>query len=282
MRQIKKIVSMAAAAALLCLAFLGSGSLVVHAEEPVTYCVKYVAENNEWRFQVGSAWVDGGYHRELYYLKQDIKDGDLLVVEGNADTLHLELDVRLSNLTFNHGNGVVTAKGIDACYVLRDSQAAVNGDITNAYVYDNAVCTFNNNVDYLEVTGSYGVSANLSVGGTVAHVKGILDERVFYDIYNVSAGKLYVENGALKTDAQYYSTTPQENTAVAAAGTPETVEEPAAPAAETAAIGVPAASVSEDEYDDVPKTGESNLIFWLLGIASVSLVGSFCLRKSSR
>lgn len=269
MKQIKKMVSMLVAIALLCLVPLSSNTLSVRAAEPVTYCVKYVAANDEWRFQVGSAWNDSTSHRELYYLKQDIKDGDLLVVEGSGGSLNLEVNVRLSNLTFNHGNGVVTAKGIDACYVLKDSTCAVNGDVTNAYVYDNAVCTFNNNVGYLEVTGSYGVSETISSLGTVGHVKGILDTRVFYDVYNVAAGKLSIENGNLKTDAQYYSTTPAADTSSASTDTPATTPAPAAPS-------------NTGEYDDVPKTGETNIIFWLLGIAAVCIAGSYSLKKSCK
>ncbi|MGN1147772.1 MAG: LPXTG cell wall anchor domain-containing protein [Lachnospiraceae bacterium] len=268
MKQIKKVLSLLAAAVLLCLVPLDSNTLYVKAEEPVTYYVKYIADINEWRFLPGSSWDENGYHRELYYMLLDIKDGDLLVVEGTDSMLTLDLNVRLGNLTINHANALITAKGIDDCYVLRDSFCAVNGDVTNAYVYDNAVCTFNNNVNYLEVTGSYGVSEAVTVGGTVGHVKGVLDDRVFYDVYNVAAGKLSIENGDLETDAQYYSTTPTENTSV------NTSTDTAA------AATTPAAPADTSEYDDVPKTGESNIILWLLGIAAMCIAGSFFLRKS--
>lgn len=273
MKRMKKIVSLLTAA-VFCLLSLASLSLTANAEEPVTYYVRYI--DDEWRFQTGSVWDEQGFHRELYYLKQDIKDGDLLVIDGTGARLILDLNVRLSNLTSCHANeAIVTAKGIDNCYILENSVFAVNGDVTNAYVYDNARCTFNNNVTNLEIIGKENLlKATVSVMGTVNHLKGQDGVNLHYELYDFASGKLVVENGSIKTDAAYYSTTPQSTTAAA----PST----AAPASSAPAAQAPSAAANtaaSSEYDDVPKTGEANICIWLLGIAAVCLLGRYELNK---
>lgn len=275
MKRMKKIVSLLAAA-MLCLMPLANLSLTAHAAEPVTYYLKYLPSDNEWRYQVGSAWDDTAVHRELYYMKLDIKDGDYMVIEGNNDLI-LDLSVRLGNLTMNSATTpIITAKGIDNLYVLRDSRCIINGDVTNAYIYDNGFCNFNNNVTYLEIIGSSDINATVAAGGTVGHAKGVSNLQTYYDLYNFEAGRLYIENGSVRTEAKYYSTTPQ--------GT-QTAPAPAAPAASATPDPAPAAPASSSaaaasgEYDDVPKTGEANTCIWLLGIAAVCLLGRYELNK---
>ena len=46
---------------------------------------------------------------------------------------------------------VITAKGYDNVYVLDGTTAAINGDVSHAYVYGGARVNFNNNVDTLEM-----------------------------------------------------------------------------------------------------------------------------------
>lgn len=279
MKKLKKILPVLATFTLCILSFARL-PLLVHAEEPVTYYVKFI--DNEWRFQTGSTWDDQGFHRELYYLQQDIKDGDLLVIDGSGSRLYLELNVRLSNLTSCHANeAVVTAKGIDNCYVLENSIFAVNGDVTNAYVYDNATSTFNNNVTNLEIIGKENLlKATITVMGTVNYLKGQDGVNTHFELYNFAAGKLVIENGSIKTDASYYSTTPQSTAATA----PSTAAASSSAAAETPTASAPAASgtastAASGEYDDVPKTGEANICIWLLGIAAVCLLGRYQLNK---
>lgn len=274
MKRMKKIVSLLAAA-VLCLMPLANLSLTAHAAEPVTYYLKYLPDDNEWRYQVGSTWNSNGVHRELYYMKLDIRDGDYMVIEGSGELI-LEVNVRLGNLTINHAtSSIITANGIDDCYVLPDSWCVINGDVTNAYIYDNGFCNFNNNVTNLEIIGtSNDINATVAVGGTVGHVKGSSNQQTYYELYNFEADRLYIQDGSLKTEEKYYSTTPQ---ATAAAAPSTTAPAPSAPTA-----GAPAASTNtaaSSEYDDVPKTGEANTCIWLLGIAAVCLLGRYQLNK---
>ncbi len=272
MKRFAKFVSLLTAAAALAL-LPGANTLQVSADSPTTFYLRFNAGSNDWRMQRGT-WDENSEGRELYYLNngdEKIKDGDIVVVQppnGQASNTDLTIDVHLSNLTINRTSAVVKTKGIDECYVLGDSYAAINGDVTNAYVYDNAICTFNNNVNTLTVNAEDNIQASISVGGTVAHLIELSYGNVRIDRYNFAAGKLYYNvNGVLETTAEYYSTTPTSDTPAASA--------PAAP--QPAASPSPAPS--SDEYDDVPKTGESNLILWLAGISALCFAGSFALRK---
>lgn len=208
MKRLKTIVSLLAAAAML---FLSSGSeqLRVSAAEPVTYSLKYVEDKEEWRYHVG-AWDDNNAgHRELYYLKQSIKDGDILVIEGGEHNLNLEVPVSLNNITFNHSHlAVITAKSVENVYVLRDSVGVVNGDVTNAHVYDNAVANFNNNVTNLYITKERSGEQTIAVVGTVDYVRTGDAEKVYNEFYNFQANSFRQEEGILKTDASKYSTVP--------------------------------------------------------------------------
>mgnify|MGYP006976103130 CR=1 FL=1 len=264
MKKLKKFVALVTAVAI-CALLPGLGTLTVKAAEPVTYYVKDTSDG--WRYQVGSTWKTDNNGRELYYMNQDIKDGDLVVVEGTGMASKiLDIPVALSNLTILHANTVVVnAKSIEDCFVLKDSIAAINGDVNNAYVYNNARCTFNNNVNTLKITDDSGLHAYISVGGTVNHVTGSDPNQTFYDLYSFAAGKLSIEDGKIKTDAAYYSTT-----------APAATEQPAA----APAPAQTANTTSDDEYDDVPKTGDSSLIFWLLGISALGFAGSAYLKKA--
>ncbi|MBO5282978.1 MAG: hypothetical protein J6B43_07640 [Lachnospiraceae bacterium] len=270
MKSFKTIVSLLTVAAMLLL-FPGVNALQVSADEPVTYSLKYVEDKGEWRFHVG-AWDDNNSgHRELYYLKESIKDGDQIVIEEGNYPLNLELPVNLKSITFNHsGNAVITAKSTENVYVLRDSVAAVNGDVVNAHVYDNAVANFNNNVTNLFITKERSGEQTIAVVGTVAYVKTSDAEKVYNEFYNFQAGSFYQEKGILKTDASKYSTTPPADT------TPAQTTPATQPAADTSAAA-PAASGSE--YDDVPKTGESFLPYLLLMAAGVCFGSAYLLQR---
>lgn len=263
MKKLKKMVSMLMVAAL-CALLPGANALTASAEEPVTYYVKYLANDSEWRYQEGSGWDENGFHRELYYMYEAIKDGDSIIIDGSNPGFVLEVSARLKNVTMLHNSAaVVTASSIDECYILRDSVAAINGNVTNAYVYDNGRCTFNNNVGTLTIQNdSFLVNdtllhATVSVNGTVNHLIGKDNVQLHYEHYNFAAGKLVIVDGDVETDPAYYSNTPSSsNTAQSS-------------------------SSSSDEYDDVPKTGESNLIFWLLGISALCFVGRYTLKKTA-
>ncbi len=283
MKKWKKLVSLLAAAAMLTL-LPDASTLQARAEEPATFYARFDTDKNQWRIQKG-AWDDNSEGREVYYLNNDsdrIKDGDILVVmsNGTGESLgELTVDARLSNLTFQNSAGVVTAKGIDSCYVLGGSVAAVNGNVTNAYVYDKTICTFNNNVNTLHLYSTDETEASVSVGGTVGHLIEEVDGFLVREGYNFAAGKLYYdENGAFSTDVYYFSSSPSvsspsANSQPVAQPTPTAKPAPAAtptPTAKPAPAG---------EYDDVPKTGESSLPLWLMISAVLCLTGSFALKK---
>ena len=280
MKRLKTLVSLLAAAAMLLL-MPNTDLPQVSAAEPVTYSLKYVEANNEWRYHVGP-WDDNNSgHRELYYLKESIKDGDVIVVEGGDQGLTLELPVNLSSITFNHSHlAVITAKSVENVYVLRDSVAAINGDVKNAHVYDNAVVNFNNNVTNLYITKEICGQQTIAVVGTVDYVKTSDAEKIYNEMYNFQANSFRQEEGILKTDASKYSMVPVP-TAPIVPGDPAatlpvvpvdptvtlpvvptvpvdpTVTVPVVPTAPVTPVApVVPVTPADSLYDDVPKTGE--------------------------
>jgi len=262
-KRMQKMVAMLAAVAM-CVLLPGVSSLTASAAEPTTYCLKNVS--GEWRFQEGS-WKEDGYHRELYYLHEGIKDGDIIVIEPDTAHLNLSVSARLSNLTLKGTNNViVSANGIDNCYILANTTAtAVTSDITNAYVYENASVTLNKNVNTLTIQGSSDIVANVTCAGTVAHLIGKDNLQTYYDVYNVAAGKLKIENGSIRMEDKDFTRTAPSGTAQTTTTTTTTQQ---------------TTSTSSDEYDDVPKTGESDMIFWLIGIGIICLAGKLTLKKA--
>lgn len=274
----KKMMIMTLGLVLVCLLGLlpETNVIRVSAEESVTYTLKYSETDGEWKFQPNYPWNDSGDSGLLSDMKSKIKDGDKVVIMASHAGLNLNLTQHLSNLTFeNSPNVIVTANGIDDCYVLKGSVAAVNGDIKNAYVYDDARCTFNNNVEYLEIiSSSFPLKANVTVGGAVGHLKAYDDVRVHYEWYQFRAGTLKIENGDLKTSDTNYSAMPASATLQPAEAQPE-----ADVTQSSAAAGQPS---SADEYDDVPKTGDTASHGWLLAVAAVCLFGGICVRSIGR
>ena len=267
MKRIKKLL-VALTAFVLCILPILSTPITAHAEgEPVTYHVRYVADLNEWRYQTGS-WEENGYHRELYYLKQNIKDGDLLVVDGTEE-LRLELDVYLNNLTVaNCPIAAIQTKGVENFYGIFDSVTSVTGDVNYAEVYDGCTANFNNNVKTLKMLSERHdtLAANIAVAGTLDHLYAAGKNYTHFEFYNFAENTLRIEDGFLKTDASNYSTAPVAATPApeAAAGAPA----PAAPAAPS------------DEYDEVPKTADIRFNpLWLVGMGMVCFAGSYVLKK---
>lgn len=269
MKKFKKVLGVLMAL-VVCLVPLAGTAMSVQAEGTTTYYVKYVNDGtiSDWRFQTGG-WTDGGYHRELYYLTSNITDGDKIVVEGSGDkTLVIETNVNLSEVTFfGAATPVVTAKSIDTVYGLFGSKFAVNGNVKNAYVYENSVCNFNNNVSYLEVINSDGdkIEATIYVGGTVDHAKSVGTNKTHFDLYSFQTGTFNMHDGALYTKQEQCSQTPPAaaTTAPAAPATPST----------------PSTSAGS-EYDDVPKTADARFNpLWLIGMAVVCFAGGLALRK---
>ena len=306
MKRLKTLVSLLAAAAMLLL-MPNTDLPQVSAAEPVTYSLKYVEANNEWRYHVGP-WDDNNSgHRELYYLKESIKDGDVIVVEGGDQGLTLELPVNLSSITFNHSHlAVITAKSVENVYVLRDSVAAINGDVKNAHVYDNAVVNFNNNVTNLYITKEICGQQTIAVVGTVDYVKTSDAEKIYNEMYNFQANSFRQEEGILKTDASKYSMVPVP-TAPIVPGDPAatlpvvpvdptvtlpvvptvpvdpTVTVPVVPTAPVTPVApVVPVTPADSLYDDVPETGEPLALPGLLVMgAGICFGGAYLLKRKS-
>lgn len=120
-------------------------------------CSELFDSSSEWRYKEASSWSAEVQDRELYYLQQNIKDGDYIVIDNDVENnaLALKVSVRLGNLTFKNTVGVpvVYANGYDSVYFLSGTSGAVNGDVSHAYVYGDAKANFNSNVDTLEMIG---------------------------------------------------------------------------------------------------------------------------------
>lgn len=278
MKKIKKILSLLFAVSLLVLLPFNN-SLTVSAAEPVTYSLKYLPEKGAWRYQVGSPWEDDKEHRDLYYLGELIQDGDYVVIYGGSGVLStLDFAVRLGNLTTVAASEVVISAsgGIEECYILENSTVAVNGNVNLAYVYNNACVTFNNNVTTMQAIGTKEFLVDVTCLGSAGHVTASNPEKTLFDIYNVAAGKLQIEDGQLKTDAAHYTTTAPAQ----APASDETVSSETDITQDAQTDASANQTTSSDEYDDVPKTGESYIPYLLLGIAFVCLSGSRLLQKS--
>lgn len=280
-KKMKLFVSMLAAVAMLVL-LPGGNAMTAQAEEAKTYSIKYIGGDiNDWRYVPGNTFEDGMYHRELYYLKQDdLKDGDLVIIyPGDAVPNGKELDLsgfRLSNLTVHQNvNAVVFTGGVKDCYVLAGAYTAINGDVTNAHLYDNVSCNFNNNVQDMVLHIAGDPHSNIACAGTVGMFLILEDSTnnsrgVYYDIPN---NTMKYVNGTIQFPS--WSPEPTEAYLQAKAGTGEATPAPAATAAPTG---------DSSEYDKVPKTGESSLAAWLIGLtgaAAVLFAGSYGLYKKT-
>ena len=220
MKKFKTVISLVVAVAIL-LFVPGIGGLQASAEEipaaevpkPTTYVLRYIDSCNCWRYQISEtgAWQEKGSHRELYYMEQSIKDGDLLVIEDSPHELNLKLSVNLNNITFNHSHcAVITVNSVENVYVLRDSIGVVNGDVNNAYVYDNGIASFNNNVNCLYLMEADTNKQSVGVLGTVGYVEVSVPawNWIREQYYSVRKGKFSVQEGVVKTKAEDYSLTP--------------------------------------------------------------------------
>lgn len=184
------------------------------AAKPVTHIVRYMKDNKEWRYQSDTnTWHKNGFHRELYYLQQSVRDGDVIVVElfdTDASDLNLTVPVTLSNVTFkgSAGTGIITARGVDEVYVLNGSTGVINGNVENAYVYDHAVANFNSNVNNLYIINESADKQTVSVLGSVNFMQNRIGDRPTRQLYSFRRGTFYMEKGSLKTNSSNYSTYP--------------------------------------------------------------------------
>lgn len=270
LKRIKKLLALTVSAVMLTL-LPNANVLTVFADEPVTYYLMYDEEDEEWRYQLGSAWNDNAKSSSLESLQEKIQNGDVVVV-GNGSYAALTFNVHLSNLTINNRSDVIAmvsvTGGIDNCYFNKGTFGAVTGSVTNAYVYGVSRANFNSNVDNLYSYEHDSESGpTIGVTGTVSY---FMDEnsdgsRGYYGT-NFAADSFYLNNGVLETDSAKY--------------TQDISGGPVSSSAQPAAAAQPATSAaSSDEYDEVPKTGETSFALWLCLAAAVSFSGSLLLRK---
>lgn len=249
--------------------------VTAEAAEPATYYVKYNVEKGDWLFQDNtstSAYNDDAAGREMYYLLNNMKDGDVVVVSndtGGAPLLDLG-DVHLGSLTITNGQFTMVKVGsVDNFFANNGSYSSITGKITNAYVYLNTITNFNSEVKLLSLYYDRDNPDNAPTIGCDKKVEQVnfcsdSEDWTYDKIYDVTA--LSIENGVLLTSEGNYSREP----VTTSTGTP---------AKNSSATGSSASNNSE--YDDVPRTGQNNVYPWLLGAAAACFVGSGLLRKTS-
>lgn len=280
-KRIRSLALTLAAAVLLAL-LPQSNVLTVKADGPETYSVAFIGDPtyNEWRYQPGSVFDAPKGHAPLSELLPKLKDGDNVVVyqvDAPSKELHLG-SVKLESLTIHQGTAaIVYTGGIKDCYVLAGAYTAINGDVTTAYIYDApstaptpTTCTFNNNVIDMHLYLSRDPASAVSCGGTVGHFHACYADNgdYFADFYDFQAGQVLFLDGHFNVPSWAYGSGPSEEYLQAKAA----AESKPAPAS-------PAEKKPSDEYDKVPKTGDSSPIFWLFLASVVCFGGSFLLRK---
>ncbi len=254
----KKLFSLFAAA-LFAVMSLNLSTLTVSAEEPVTYYVKYNPEIEDWWYQIGSTWDNYLNGMNMYFMREALKDGDHVIVEGTSGEQELHLDANLGSLTvMANADCSVFVNSIQDCYILSGGYANIHSNVTNGYLYDFSICNFHMDCTNLDISYTDLPTIAVAVVGKCDSFKvhSADNSTVKYQLYNF-ASNLFFKDCVIQNDPSEYSTTPTASSA------------PATPAA-------PSAS---DEYDDVPKTGESNAYLLAFGIAALCFAGSFALKK---
>ena len=237
---------------------LNLSALTVNAAEPTTYVVKYDATTDDWYYQVGNKWDKHAQLRSMYYMTLEMKDGDNVVVDALEGSPVLELAFHLGSLTLlPNSSCTVKVNSIKDCYIGSGAFGNIECDVTNGYMYDFSVCNFYKNCDNLKINYTDPETVSVNVVGTCKdfYMFDTAKNKVKYQLYNFKA-PLCVGEGELLNNANEYTTTPSAATT-----------RPAAP------------TTSADEYDDVPKTGESNAYLLAFGLAAVCFFGSYSLKK---
>lgn len=236
-----------------------------------TYTINDV--NGETRFQTGYPWDANDSSREMYYLRQQIKDGDSIVVAETDARIEEHFEVRLANLTVDKAtNCAVGADYIEECYVLGKSYCAINGTVNKAYVYDYATVTFNGDVNYLQAVGvNYEVRAVITSNARVYNFVSVEHGEESKHGYDFASGKFYLAEDKIKTKSEFYSTTPTASSLAALGAAPA----PATPAASANN------NTAANDYDEVPKTGDTTNAFgWLIVAAAFGSVAIFARKRS--
>lgn len=271
MKKTKILASVLAVA--IALLLLPVNVLEVSAAEPTTYAVKYIDSRDEWCYQADtSEFKEDQFYSSLFYLPDHLKDGDIVVVYNDTPNYVPELKLgnkKLANLTIASTASFVTVYtgGIDLFFALPDTTSSINGNVNIASVYDDAICNFNNNVGTLNFYIDGAINSSIGCAGTVGHLYGYSadEDRVYYNFYSFKAGSLLICDGGLQTpEANFSRTAP--------------VQQPTATAKPSTSTST---GSSSGEYDDVPKTGESNLAMWLFMAGAAFACVSFLTKKEA-
>ena len=273
LKSLKKFLALTSTAAML--AFLPNANvLIASAEEPVTYYVMYNEEDEDWWYHLGSEWDTDAPSGSYEDLQKKVKNGDVVVVGSGSVSHALVLNVHLSNLTINNKTDILAmvniTGGIDNCYFNRGTLGSITGTVTNAYVYGASLANFNNNVGNLY---SYEIDSEpaptIGSAGSVSYfVAQRSDGSIRHSGTNFKAATFFLDGGELTTDSDYY-------TQDISSGPVSTVAQ-----STSAATQNTTSAASSNEYDAVPKTGETSLALWLCLTAAVCLSASLLLRRS--
>ncbi len=277
MKRMKAIVTLFAVVAMF---LLPAAQMKAEAADPVTFAVKCLG--SEWRYQANTSKFDEAYgHRELYYMHQEMKDGDIVVVYSESDSSpDLNLGTaKLSNVTVvttGPKHVIIYAGGVEDMYVLANTSVSINCDVTRGHVYDSGICSFNGNVKSITHYKDHrGSTANIGCTGIVEHFRmcSMDANYTYFQLYNFHEGKFEMVNGNITTPDWAFSWNDPNNGAAPA--TP-------APAAPQAPAQQPAQQPAAGGYDSVPKTGDANMMLVLFGAASACLAGSYGLKRRNK
>lgn len=266
-----------------------SNVLKANADSPETYLI--YLDNGEWEFQIGSSEYDP--EATSYAADRIMADnpervprsGDTVVIrviDPDNGTPGCTIDlgsIQLSNLTVANVSPTVVIKCgyIQDCYILTDTNAAINANVQNAYVYDRANANFNNDVTNLYISSDKTDDApDVNVKGTVGYAKYTTAQSLEFEYYAFVKDSFNLEDeGKLTTNTNYY--TADGNGPLSASAAPSATPAPATPTP-----AAPAAPTNNSALDDVPKTGECAVpaYVWFFGAASLCYVLKRMLKRA--
>ncbi len=241
--------------ALFAMVSLRLSALTLSAEEPKTYYVKYNENQKDWWYQEGSSWDAEKDGNLMYFFFTGVKDGDHVIVDGTAGEQELHIDANLSSLTIiPNSKSSVYATSIQDCYILGGGYANIHSNVTNGYLYDFSVCNFH--MDARNVTVSYSVLDSVAVA-VVGKCDALLVQDINtgfrkYHLYDFKSAAV-LRKGVIEVDPSQYSLVPP----AAAPATPE----------------------AGDEYDEVPKTGESANYLFAFAAAMLCFAGAYAFKR---
>lgn len=275
-KKIKALVAVLTAVALLTMV-PNFGTMRVKAAEPTTYSVVYMGGSvNEWRYLANPTFDPELMHLGVGYLRTILKDGDNVIVYAGDNLIDQHLDLgtaKLGSLTVANGASVVVKTGgVQNCYINANTNTAINGNITTASVFGNTNVNFNNNVFDLIYYMADPDNSNIYCAGTVTRFYAVsaADQSYRALYYDVQKGKASVVNGSFNVPDWAYSTS-ADNYNKGAGNSGST--------GNTGNTGNKGNKGNNGEYDDVPKTGQSNTVYWLLAASAACFTGSVILRK---